>query len=309
MKLKQGILWMLTLFTTSMSAQDVQVSAAIDKQGYLIGDYIRLHITASTDSLNQLFWPAAEAIAPFDIISANPIDTAREKNNLRLSQTIVYSIYDSGAYTIPAITFQYKKAGNQLMNAVTTDSIRFMVNTVAVDTTTAIKPIKTNINVKAKSFLWLYILIGLVILATIGLGIYFTFFTKKSIRSIIPKPKPKPLHEATLEKLKKLDEKKLWQKEEIKQYYIELTDILRVYMEKRFHMHAMESTSDEIISQLTHADLPQKHVTQIGFILDVADMAKFAKSKPLPNENTLAMNYAVEFIEATKPIEITETKK
>ena len=310
MKLRlQIFILFISVTIRSLSAQDVKASSRIDKDHYLIGDYIRLQIQVSTDSTNQLFWPQAEAISSFDIISVNPIDTIRQQSSYILNQEIVYSIYDSGKYAMPVIQFQYKKAGGQQMNSVFTDSINFTVGTLPVDTTSAIKPIKGNLDVKVKNYLWLYILIGIIILGIIGFGLYLTFFSKKSIKNILPKTKPKPLHERTLEKLKLLDEKKLWQQDETKTYFIELTDILREYMEQRYAVKAMESTSDEIISQLTHLQTAPDLISKIAFILEVADMAKFAKSKPLPNENTLAMNYAINYVEATKPLETLNTAK
>lgn len=309
MKRLQIFILFLFFITRALNAQDVKVSSNIDKDHYLIGDYIRLHIQAKTDSTNLLLWPDAESISSFEIISVNPIDTIREQSSYTMNQEIVYSIYDSGNYVMPSINFQYKKAGDQEMNSVNTDSIFFSVTTIAVDTTSAIKPIKGIIDVKVRNYLWLYILIGLVALATIVFGLYLTFFAKKSIKNILPKAKPKPLYERTIDKLKSLDEKKLWQRDEIKAYYIELTDILRAYMEERFSMNAMESTSDEIISQLVHLHTDPELISKISFILDVADMAKFAKSKPLPNENTMAMNYAIHYVEATKPVETENDAK
>lgn len=310
MKLRlQIFILFISVTIRSLSAQDVKASSQIDKDHYLIGDYIRLQIQVTTDSTNQLFWPQAEGISSFDIISVNPIDTIRQQSSYILNQEIVYSIYDSGKYAMPVIQFQYKKAGGQQMNSVFTDSINFTVGTLPVDTTSAIKPIKGNLDVKVKNYLWLYILIGVIVLGIIGFGLYLTFFSKKSIKNILPKTKPKPLHERTLEKLKLLDEKKLWQRDEIKEYFIELTDILRDYMEQRYAVKAMESTSDEIISQLTHLQTDPDLISKIAFILEVADMAKFAKSKPLPNENTLAMNYAINYVEATKPVETPNTPK
>lgn len=310
MKLRLQIcILFLSVMLHSVSAQDVKVSSRIDKETYLIGDYIRLQIQATTDSSNQLIWPQAESISTFDIISVNPIDTIRQQSAFILNQEIVYSIYDSGNYAMPAIQFQYKKAGDQQMNSVFTDSINFKVGTVPVDTTSAIKPIKENIDVRVRNFLWLYILTGLAVLGIICFGLYLTFFSKKSIKHILPKAKPKPLYERTLEKLKLLDEKKLWQQDDIKTYYSELTDILRAYMEERYQIKAMESTSDEIISQLAQLQTAPELIEKISYILDVADMAKFAKSKPLPNENTLAMQYAVHYVEATKPPEIINEEK
>ncbi len=71
-------------------------------------------------------------------------------------------------------------------------------------------------------------------------------------------------------------------------------------MEHRFNVKAFESTSDEIIEQLVQQPLNSTHAPNVQFILERADLAKFAKSRPLPQDNTRAMQYAIEFVEATK---------
>ena len=74
-------------------------------------------------------------------------------------------------------------------------------------------------------------------------------------------------------------------------------------MEKRFSINALESTSDEILAQLNNAKVTAQQIEHIRFILELADLAKFAKSRPLQNENIQAMQNAFEFVETTKPEE------
>jgi hypothetical protein len=82
-----------------------------------------------------------------------------------------------------------------------------------------------------------------------------------------------------------------------------MTYILRDYIEKRFGLHAMESTSDEILDHLQAMRLPETIISELALILELSDKAKFAKSRPLPHENTQAMHDAIHFIESTKPVE------
>ena len=100
----------------------------------------------------------------------------------------------------------------------------------------------------------------------------------------------------------KLREKKLWQSGKIKEYYTEVTDILRRYMEARFGILAMESTTDEILESLTdggHAAAPQLNILRP--VLTMADLVKFAKAQPVPAENEETLASASRFVSETIP--------
>ena len=302
--MRKGIVFiLLLLITSSLLNAQVSVSAKTDKPQYLIGDYIRVQLNVTADSTYILNWPNENTITTYDLITSNPIDTTRINNAYHLSQELVYSIYDSGAYYLPAIKIPYKKLRDTAMYFAFSDSVLFTVQTVPVDTTSTIKPIKEVIQVKVINYAWLYIVGGLLLLAGIILVIYFVFFKRKIQITIKEKVPTISYYDKTIQLLKELDNKKLWQKDDLKEYYSELTEIIRAYMEKRFSINALESTSDEILAQLNNAKVTAQQIEHIRFILELADLAKFAKSRPLQNENIQAMQNAFEFVETTKPEE------
>lgn len=279
----------------------MRITAGTDKQEYLIGDYIRLNITVHNTAHTEFIFPPAGSIAPeFEIINISTIDTVKQQNDQQLKEEIVYSIYDSGVYKINPIFIPYKKENDTATYFATTDTIRFIVNTVPVDTTQEIKPIKPIMEVHVKSKLWLYILCA--VAGLIALAVLLYFILRKRKQRPVPEVQltPETLYEQTFNKLLMLDEKKLWQHEQVKEYYTELTDILRDYIERRYSLPAMESTSDEIIELLVRAAVKPEQIQHMNNILQSADFAKFARSKPLAAENTLAMQYAKEFVGETK---------
>jgi hypothetical protein len=135
---------------------------------------------------------------------------------------------------------------------------------------------------------WIYILIVLAI-ATAG------FFIYKYIKKRQNEPKVEvlvfrsPIEKATT-LLQQLEGKELWQKGEIKDYYSELTDIARNYIEEEIHIPAMESTTSELIEGLRKAakqkklKLSNETVENLEKVLKQADLVKFAKIKPLDFE-------------------------
>lgn len=117
-----------------------------------------------------------------------------------------------------------------------------------------------------------------------------TFFTK---------PAPTPW-ELALDNLTKLKAKKLWEQGMEKEYFTELTDILRFYLWQRFGINALEMTTRQIISHISESDFKDKK-EYVRQILKVADFVKFAKVRPLPADNVEAYENAKRFIEETIP--------
>ncbi len=298
-----GILFIFILITTNLLNAQISVSAKTDKSQYLIGDYIRVQLNITSDSTYNLDWPAENEVTSYELITSNPIDTTRINNAYHLSQEIVFSIYDSGIYYLPQIKIPYKKLRDTSTYFAYSDSVLFTVNTIPIDTTSTIKPIKEVIDVNVKNYTWIFIVCGLLLLAGIAAVIYFVFYKNKIQITIKENVKTISYYDQTMQLLKELDAKKLWQKDDLKQYYSELTEIIRAYMEKRFGINALESTSDEILTQLNNVIISTEQREQIRYILELADLAKFAKSRPLQNENIQAIQNAFVFVETTKPVE------
>jgi hypothetical protein len=108
-----------------------------------------------------------------------------------------------------------------------------------------------------------------------------------------------PPHVVAINKLKELRDKKLWQQDEFKQYHIELSDIVREYLEKRYVIKTHEKTTDEIFDGLRRMDISDENRNKLRRILVLADLVKFAKEKPLPAENESSLDMAIDFVTAS----------
>ena len=103
----------------------------------------------------------------------------------------------------------------------------------------------------------------------------------------------------TLLALEALQQKKLWEQDRTKDYYIELTDILRSYIEERYGIPALEQTTDELLAGLRLSSMPTAPREQLAQLLRLADMVKFAKWKALPTENEQVMASAIRLVQET----------
>jgi len=156
--------------------------------------------------------------------------------------------------------------------------------------------------VKLSDYLIYFIIIGVVFV----LGLLYWWFTKyqeKKAQEIIAAPVPiiiPPAHKVAMSKLEDLRTQQLWQEGKVKEYQSELTYIVREYLENRYDILALESTTDEIINKFLKGLLDGDDVNSLQRILQVADLVKFAKAKPDEDIHESFMNEAVRFVEKTK---------
>jgi hypothetical protein len=296
----------------------VQVSARIDSTSILIGSQTHLHLTAAYDLKNgqpNIRFPEIgdTLLSKIEVISKSKVTTVHDSAHPNIQQQtedIIISCFDSGYYAIPP--FQFVVNGDT-SNPQSTEAMMLEVNTVHVDTTKTFKDIKGPIQVPF-NFLELIPYIGYGLLALLVLGglIYLIIrLTKKEVAVVIEQPKIIiPPHIKALQELESLAIKKLWQEGKIKEYYTGITDILRVYLDERYGIGALEMTSDEIMVALKRKDINEAMKIKLREILVLADLVKFAKETPLPNDHEHCFNTSVDFInETAENPEVTDALK
>ena len=263
-------------------------TVSIDTNSILIGQQINLTITNEVN--NTTIWPIYNdtIINGVEIINSSSIDTVA---NI-ISQTFTITAWDSGSYYIPPIQFsENSKTSGILLN----------VNTVTLEEDGELKDIKQPMNAPIGwSEIWPWLLTIIVITLIIIILKKYVFGKKQNNIKIVPKVII-PADVIALKKLDKLDKAKIWQKGQIKKYHSELSEIIRRYTEERFSFIALELTTHEIIEELSNK-VTNDQLTNISLLLQRADLAKFAKSKPSDSENIESMQLAKDFVNNTNLI-------
>jgi len=295
------------LFFINFSAfsQKININARIDSSHFLLGDPIKysLEISHSKD-INVILPVFPDTFKGFVVIDRSLIDSSFNNDIITRKQIITLTTFDSGNKIIPATKVNYQIKGQKDFKFLLTDSFMIVVNYVPVDTTQAIKPIKPIMKAPLSFREILPYLIIFIILVLIIFAIIYYIKRLKSNKPLFVRIKPViPPHIIALEKLKILEDEKLWQKGEIKKFHIDLTNIVREYMESRYHMLAVESTTPEIINQLKNCLSDETLIEKVREFLELSDLVKFAKLTPLPDENEKCIQVSYEFIDTTKLIE------
>jgi hypothetical protein len=103
-----------------------------------------------------------------------------------------------------------------------------------------------------------------------------------------------------LEALRKLRESDLLATGQIKAFYIELSEIVRRYIEGRYFVPALELTTGELMDDLKQVTLEPDARDMLRDLLELSDLVKFAKYAPASEEHERAPQLAESFVETTK---------
>lgn len=302
MRKKTIIFFIINFLFISFSGIYAQ-TMSLDTNRMRIGEHNALHFSldASKWNVQNIVWPSFNEILTehkFEIVEIGNQDTVfDEKNNiLALNQKIVFSVFDSGSYVIPSIGIA--EMGADSNDFVTfTESLMLEVLTIPVDTTLAFRDIKGPMKEPIRfSEVLPYILMVLLFFAIIGLVFYFynRYKKQKPLFRMMERETLKP-HDWALSELTKIKNKKLSQQGRVKDFYVEITDVLRRYLEEEFQLGALEMTSSEILSKLRSEKFDSEIIESVSFVLSNADLAKFAKSTPsdVDNEKCMELSFSI----------------
>ena len=289
------------------SAQNVIVQAEVDSMMMWVGQQTGLRLSVTCDAGNKVFFPAYRdtIVRGLEIIPPVITDTQYVNNGQRMTLTRNYVVtcFDSALIYIPSMPVEVDGTEYQSNRL----ALAFMTYDIPEGEETKIFGPKENMKTPVR----LYEAKGLLVywflaIMAIGLGVYlFIRFKddKPIIRRIKIEPKV-PAHVKALSEIEDLRQSGGPHSEDAKGYYTQLTDILREYINERFGFNATEMTSYEILERLEESR-DKESLAELRDLLSTSDMVKFAKFKPMLNENDRNLVSAMEFVNDTK-IEVSE---
>lgn len=232
------------------------------------------------------------------------LDTLKDINTgiLSFEKNYIITAWDTGIFVIDTMKILINDS------LYPTPSTFIEILDVAVDTTKDIVDIKEIYSEEdnptdtaeseswwSKNWIWITIVGTLLVAGLIG---WIFYFRKK--QEVIEVKAKLPAHQIALQRLSSLKKKDYIKKGQEKEYYSEITEIIRVYLEDRFDVRALELTSNEIINRLKYTNISPDDKYALREVLETSDLVKFAKMKPSEMDNENALFKAEEFVRHTK---------
>jgi hypothetical protein len=309
MKIFFILLVSVILITGMLFSQDtrplIEVTSAVDTSRITIGDRITYTITIDHADTMRIEKPGEGVnLGQFEIKDYKIYDEVQEQGRILQKYEYVVSVFDTGSFVIPPFPVAYFPSDSMGdYKIITASAIKIYVESVIQDEERQLRDIKPPINIPY-NYILLISVIGSVLF--IGLIIYlgYRLYRKRKETGYLLKPAEpaKPAHEVALNALSELMEKDLVGKGLLKQFYSEISEIVRRYIEGRYFVRALEETSTEILLELKGQELSENAYQNVRELLQLSDLVKFAKYHPTDEENENVFLQAKEFIEETKVI-------
>jgi len=292
------IVFCLCLWFYSVNGQ-AQFTARVDSLNMLIGDQQSLAFNITSPSginPSEIHTEFLDTCKFLEIINQSNWTRSAGNQLILQEKTIRFGIFDEGHFVIPAC---FALHGNDTF---WTYPISIDVRGIEPDST-GLMPIKGIILEKPS---WTDYLAWIIGAAALLLGyLIYLYFKKVQAKKLRQKTETPVIvllpHELALQKLQGLKQSRLWEYDEVKEFHVQLTYILREYLEGRFNIPALESTTNEIEKIIQTLGLNRDQISQVHNLLHVADWVKFARGRPEENANSLALDQAIDLVTKTIP--------
>jgi hypothetical protein len=303
---KAVLLLLLILFAgagVEARAQSASARARLDSTTFLLGDRIIVHVDLRHSRGLTLQPLVGDSINGFTVLGQSGLQNITDTTALA---EFVLAKYDSGTAVIPALPFMFFLPGDTASHVTMTNELQVTINTVPPDTTKDIKDLKPIMSLPiAWEDVATYGGIGLVVLALAYLGYRYWKKRKAASGDAAYAPPPRAAHIIAMDELGALKAKQLWQQGHVKEYYSELTEILRRYFENRYTLPALEETTDEIMDGLRKLRPGAELLHSTEAVLRMADLVKFAKHNPSTTEHEQSLESVYVFVDRTKIVDMT----
>jgi len=130
---------------------------------------------------------------------------------------------------------------------------------------------------------FLFFLLVALLLAVAGYFLFQLFRKWRSRRQTEKKKETlpeRPCNEIALEALMKIDPVEYFEKGRIKEYYFEITDIVREFLGSNYHIDTLDKTSLEMIEALERVERDFHKVKNLDRYFSDCDLVKFARLRP-----------------------------
>lgn len=314
-KVFKNISLLFVLFFLSPSAGlcqgNVSLAASVDKATITIGDLITYSVSVTRDEDVVVELPSLGGnLGQFEIRDYTVHDPEEKEGKIIDRVDYIISTFDVGDFEIPPVGISYFVPPDSTEQLLKTEKINITVESVKPSEEGDILDIKPPWEIL---FNWRPWIVGglialLVILLIVGLIIYLR--KRKKGESFLPKKIeiPRPPHEIAYEELQRVQDSDFLEQGKIKQYYSEISEIIRLYIEGRYQVIALELTTTDVMLELQTKELSAEHLTLFEYFFVECDLVKFAKYIPSEKQNIEIMEKAIRIVDETKWIEVADSE-
>lgn len=287
--------------TGEARGQTPHVRIEADTTEIHVGDPLALRLSVEHPADFSVRWPDSLPLGPFEplALEVGAPAAAADGEGVRTPAVLRVTAFELGELELPSFDLELTD-GAERSFTVSTDPVVIGVTTVGLDESGDIRNVKGPRAIAPNwLLLWPWALLAL---ALAGLG-YWWGRRRRAGPGAAPSgpPEPdRPPHEVALEALDRLAASPLIDRGEIKRYHIEVSRIVRAYLEGRYRIWALEMITPDVVSGLGHAGVDPETRTDFRGFLEACDLVKFARQRPDAGACGRTLAHARDLVERTK---------
>jgi len=289
----------IVLCASTWAHAAVEIHARAEPDTVTIGTRFRyvVDVVATPDAEVFVEQPA-DHIGDFEIVDFGIDPPTQRDGKTVLTRWYRLVGWTPGAHLVKSPTVRYRTAGADEQEA-PAQEIRVSVESVLAKEPNA-SDIRDIVAPEPIPVDWRpYWLLGGALLVAAALATILHRILNRS-RHAGAAPPPTPPHEVAARALAELRRRNLPAEGAFKDYYSALSDIVRTYLEQRFHLRAPEMTTEEfLLATAREGRLERTHRQRLGEFLVESDLVKFARHRPTIADADRAWEAAARFVEET----------
>ncbi len=267
-----------------------------------LGDALVLTLVVTAKPGVAVEMPAfGEALGRFAIVDFAPREEVTD-DGVRLSQRYTLQTPMSGRQRIPRLRVEFlderdpdtEPKAKELL----TDELAFVVASVLPEgeALTELRPARAPLAELQGPWLqrnWPWLVVGVVVLAGLGAGVV-AWLRRAEERARLT------AFDRAVARLDRLERRGLPSADAADAWYVELSDIVRRYIEERFALRAPELTTEEFLAVAGRSpELTATHRELLSAFLATCDRVKFARYSPGEDESQDSLDEAKRFLNET----------
>lgn len=281
----------------------VVLTAQVDKAEVAIAETLHYSITLEhapglSPAMPEVF-PKLQGFLVSDIQKEGPLS---RDGRMRTTHTFTLQGLDAGSYILPAVSVNYQDETGET-HTVGAPQIFVEVKAAPTDpnaTPSDIEDIKA-LEIPPPDYRRVQLLAAGVASVLLLAGLAYWLW-KRRHRLKTPPPPPPPPWVVALEALKLLQAEDLLSRGDARAWSFRLSEILRRYLEDRYHVPAMETSTEELLVRFRQGAIPAGKLQELARrVLTGTDRAKFAKQPLTTGEGETLLQATRELVEATIP--------
>lgn len=290
--------WVTLFFVATPVSGQSTIRTELDTTLVNVGDRMVLTVQVEHAPEATVAWPDSLDISPFEVLAAGVARPEASGDGVRSTAAFEIAAFELGALELPSFSVEVLHPDGS-RETLETDRYGVEVASVGVDEGGDIREIRGPLTIPLSTItvaLWVLVLIALLAAAALG---YRRWRAGRTPPEEVHQAPARPAHEIALEGLRDVQASNMLQRGQVKEYHIGISDVLRRYVEARYHVTALEMTTWEIIEGLRRVGVGDDFCDGLRRLLDVCDMVKFAKVRPDRGRSEQVVVDAIELVEAS----------